>query len=284
MEKIDRIFISCDDNPLYMQFLPVVSMAWDKILGVKPTLAYVTDKPESEWKWINDYCKGVIRYPIDNNLPNGRCKTFVARLLMRNLFGDDICMVSDLDMLPLNAKSFTEILKGFNRDCLLVFGHNAYEFGDGDPKNKIFDPKLRKFPSCYNIATSKVWGDIVNPNNINDDDLVKSWYNIEYYDYRESVNKENFDDECLVRALIQKWNPNRDKIIGVDRRMERVGFMSDRLDRSKWRIDINKLKNGDYVDAHCPRPMNDYLPSVKVLTDYLGIELVILNGGELCRK
>lgn len=271
--NLDRVFISCDDNPLYIQFLPVVSMALDKMFGIKPTLAYVTDKPESEWKWMNNYCKDIIRYPIDNNLPNGRCKTFVARLLMRYLFNNDICMVSDLDMLPLSVTKFNNALSQYKDDHLLVYGYNAYEFGDGDPKSKIKDPQLRKFPSCYNIASSKTWKEIINPNNLSDDDLVKTWYNIEYYDYRESANKENFDDECLVRALVQKWNPNRDRVIGVDRKMESVGFMNDRLDRSRWKIDVNKLIHGVYVDAHCPRPMNSYLSSMKVLTDYLGIEL-----------
>ena len=60
MNKIDRIFISCDDNPLYIEFLPFISMAWDKLIGIKPTLAYVTDYPESKWLWMKDYCGDIL--------------------------------------------------------------------------------------------------------------------------------------------------------------------------------------------------------------------------------
>lgn len=288
MRKIDRILISSDDSPLYIQFLPIVSLAWQKILGIKPTIAYVTDKDEKSYAWMREYCQDIIPFEIDENLPNGRCKTFAARLIMRYKFGDDICMVSDIDMLPLSYK-FNTLLDNYIQDGLIIYGYNAYKFGDGDPDTSVRDPNLRKFPSCYTIASSKVWGEIINPEKLSDSELVKSWYNIRHYDHKESVNKPNFDDESLVRAMIQKWNPQREKIIGIDRAVSRYGehgaacCIDDRLDRSRWRIDENRLMNGTYIDAHCPRPMQNYLVSMERLAKYLEIPFITIEEN-ICQK
>ena len=279
MAKIDRVLLSCDDNPLYIQFLPIVSMAWQKILGIKPTLAYVTDKNESEYEWIRKYCEDVLIFKVDWSLPNGRCRTFVPRLIMRYKFGSDICMVSDIDMVPLSNR-FNNLLDRWESDKLISYGYNVFKHGDGDPKSPISDPDLRKFPSCYTIATSNIWKEIINPNNLDDDSLVKSWYNIKYYDYKEAVNTNDFDDESLVRAMVQRWNPKRDRVIGIDRDIvinkisRQFESMSDRLDRSKWNIDEEKLNNGIYIDAHCPRPMNDHIDSMKMLAKHIGIDFV----------
>ena len=279
MKKIDRVLISSDDNPLYIQFLPMVSLAWQKILGVKPTLAYVTDKTKAEWEWMEEFCQDILVYPVDKELPNGKCRTFAARMVMRDKFGEDVCMISDLDMVPLSNR-FQSLLENWSPEKLLVYGYNAYAYGDGDPLQPIHDPAMRKFPSCYCVASSKVWKEIVNPAGLTDAELINSWYNFRCYDHKEAINNENFDDESLVRALVQKWNPSRNKIIGVDRSIHHVGFMTDRLDRSNWINarnwpSINQdLLVSKYVDAHCPRPMKDYLHSMQLLADYLKIPFV----------
>ena len=278
--KINRIFISTDDNPLYIQFLPMFSLAWQRLLGIKPTVAYVGNL-DDKTHWMKEYCDDIIYYPKHNALPNGRCQTFAARMLMRYLYPDDICMISDIDMLPLNGRYFDELLANYSVEKFVSSGYNAYKFGDGDPKSTIKDPNLRKFPSCYTIATGKVWKEIINPNGLSDSDIVKSWFDIKYFDHKESVNDPNFDDESLMRALIQKWNPSRDRVIGIDRNIVRTGFMGDRLDRSNWRFNMDMLKGGKYIDAHCPRPMAKYADSMKLIAGYLDIPFVI--GGQ-CQR
>jgi hypothetical protein len=273
MKKVERILLSCDDNHLYLQFLPIVSLAWQKILGIKPTLAYVTDKPLEQYAWMKEYCQDIYTFPIDYDLPNGKCRTFAARMIIRYWFRNEICMVSDMDMIPLN-NIFQTILEKWSPEKLLVYGYNAYEFGDGDPLQPIRDPNLRKFPSCYTIATGDVWKEIINPLNLSDKDVIKQWYNINYYDHKESVNKENFDDESLVRCLVQKWNPTRERVLGINRNIHHVGFMLDRLDRSNWNVKWENLIKGFYIDAHCPRPMQNYLISMEMIAKYLRIPFV----------
>lgn len=265
--KINRVLISVDESD-YLDYLPVVSLAWQKLLGIKPTLALVTEK--SSLLNIDKYCQDVLYYDIDSRIPSGRCKTFVARMLMRYKFNDEVCMVSDIDLIPLSKHIFEQAMGLFKEDCFMSIGSNLFEFGDGDPMSKIVDPNLRKFPSCYTIAKSNVWKDLINPLGLNDYDLVSTWLNINEYDHKESANKENFCDESLIRLMIQKWNPARDRIIGIPRPLK--GFtLLDRIDKGKWRLDQNNLFNGKYVDAHCPRPLKKYVTDIILIAKYLDI-------------
>ena len=107
--KIDRILISSNDDPLYIQFLPIFSMSCEKIIGVKPTLAYVSNKPYSEWKWMEKYCNDILLFKHNPNVLTDRGMAFVARMIMRYKFGDDICMIGDIDLIPLNNDFFNWI-------------------------------------------------------------------------------------------------------------------------------------------------------------------------------
>ena len=42
--KIDRVILSSDTNPYYLDFWPIVAKAWVK-MGIKPTLALVGNEP-----------------------------------------------------------------------------------------------------------------------------------------------------------------------------------------------------------------------------------------------
>lgn len=272
---ISRILISSDDNPDYIQFLPIFSMACQKTIGIRPTLAYISEKPYSEWKWMVKYCQDILLFHHDKSVLTGRGMAFVARMLMRYRFGDEICMIGDIDLIPLNLDYFDHISTLISPDKFLSVGYNVFKYGDGDPNSHIHDPSLRKFPSCYTVATSKIWGEIINPLGLSDEDLVLTWKSIRTYDDKEAVDKDNFCDESLMRLLLQKWNPSRDRVVAVDRKMINTRMM-DRIDRSCWNIDVEKLKGKGYIDAHCPRPLSDHR-DIMLLTDYLGIPFIIGN-------
>jgi len=269
--KIDRILISSDNNPLYIQFLPVVSLAWQKLIGIKPTLAYVSYDNENI-DWAKEYCQDIVVYKFGPEIKRGSTATFCARLVVRTLFGNEICMVSDIDMIPLSKNIFVNLPSDFTRNKFLSIGYNVFKNGDGSPNDPaVRNSKLRKVPSCYTIASSKVWKEIINPNNVSEKEILKQYYNIRDYDSQEAIiNSGYFCDESLMRALLQRWNRDRSKVIGIDR-----NFSFDRLDRGNWNINTEKLYRGEYIDAHCPRPMSSYEESIKSLTKYLDIPYII---------
>ena len=270
--KIDRILLSGDDIGDYLQFLPIISLSWQKLLNIKPTLALVTNNKDDSWRWMENYCQDIIVYPNNNNFSRMATKVFLARLLIRQLFNEEICMVSDLDMLPLNASYFV-IPSNFTEDKFLSLTYDAFENGDGDPR-QVKQCNIRKVPSCYMVASSNTWKEIINPNNLSNEDLIKSWNGLKIFDYKEDVNAIDFCDESLVRTLVQKWNPSGNRIIGVNRGWIN-GIAEHRIDRSNWIIDNIKLKNNYYIDAHCPRPLIKYRDTIKKLTDYINIPFII---------
>jgi len=274
LNMIKHILISGDDNPNYLQYLPVTSLAWQKLLGIKPVFAYVTDNIDTP-PWMNEYCEEIIRYPNWDFIPSAAARTFCARMLLRYRYGDDLCMVSDLDMIPLDKTTFTKFPNTFISDKMLSIGYDVFKHGDGDPNSPPHAPEFRKFPSCYCVATSKVWQEIINPEYLSDIELLQSWVGLNEFDHKEDITKNNFCDESLVRALIQRWNPDRSRIIGVDRGSSAGSAMYRRLDRAHWHIDEKLINSGHYIDAHCPRPLSSYQDSIKKLCDYLGIDFVL---------
>lgn len=272
--KINRVLIGADDNPLYLPFLPIVSLAWQKLLGIKPTLAYVPSDGKIK-DWMKEYCQDIVVYDIPKEIKRGSAATFCARLLIRAIWKEDICMVSDLDMIPLQKDIFLNLPKNFTKDNFLSIGYDAFKNGDGSPTDPaVKNSNFRKFPSCYTIATSNVWKEIINPRDLAENELLNSWHDHRDFDAQESpVKSHYFCDESLMRALVQKWNPSRDRVIGVDRGAN-LGVMDGRIDRANWQVDKKKLEAGNFVDAHCPRPFSQYRDSLKLITDFLKIPFV----------
>ena len=274
MFKVNRIFISCDDQTEYKQFIPIVSLAWQKLLGIKPTLAYVTDTVESTWDWMKEYCADIVKFPVRKDLKNNCVRAYCARMIIRYKYPEDICMVSDLDMIPLNKEYFNNLPENYSLDKFVNLTYDAFLNGDGDAINLTYPLSMRKFPTCYSIATGKIWKEIINPEDLDDDLVIDSWNGLNVYDPKENINAPYFCDESLMRMLIQRWNPSRDKLIGIDRGLE-GGRVARRLDRSSWFIDEYKLQNNFYIDAHCPKPILQYQDDMKKLTNYLGIPFIL---------
>ena len=41
--KLDKVIMSCNDNPYYSDFWPLVSKVWKEKIGIDPVLVYVGD-------------------------------------------------------------------------------------------------------------------------------------------------------------------------------------------------------------------------------------------------
>jgi len=174
--------------------------------------------------------------------------------------GDAICMVNDIDLVPLQREYVVERLSHFDPDKLLGIG-TLNHIGLKD-----------KFTMGYTTAVSSVWNRIVNPNNLGYEDLVNSWRNIQHFDLQEAVNNlpadgvnpRGFSDESLLRYL-------RSREPSILNQIER-GFvpLQDGVDRAAWsNLDIDRLNRGGYVEAHLLRPLTKYIKEINVIADYI---------------
>ena len=243
--KIDKVIMSTNDSPTYIEFWPYISQAWKKLLGnnVEVVLGYVTDKSQEESSWLDLYGK-VIHFHKRHDIPDS----------------NQHCLLSDIDMLPLNADYFIKNSKYVNDNNIVIYSSDQ----SGIPA---------KYPICYLLAKGKVFKEIINPDNHDEDQLLTSWFDMQIYGEDEAINNTRFSDESLYRIFFERWgvlDKNKHRTVFLKRKWSK-NIARHRIDRAKWHIDMKKLRKGKYIDSHLVRPLHEHEENIKFLFDYLGI-------------
>lgn len=258
--KIDKVIMSTNDSPTYIEFWPYISQAWKKLLGnnVEVVLGYVTDKSQEESSWLNMYGK-VIHFHKRHDIPDSN-HAKVVRTLIASRYSNEYCLLSDIDMLPLNADYFIKNSKYVNDNNIVIYSSDQ----SGIPA---------KYPICYLLAKGKVFKEIINPDNHDEDQLLTSWFDMKLYGEDEAINNTRFSDESLYRIFFERWgvlDKNKHRTVFLKRKWSK-NIARHRIDRAKWHIDMKKLRKGKYIDSHLVRPLHEHEENIKLLFDYLGI-------------
>lgn len=256
----DRVIVSSDDSPAFLNFWPCVATAWQKFFAARPTLALLSNKSEddaliSRLKTFGDV---VVVSPADNiPIPN---QAKLARFIVASKMGDEVCMIEDIDTVPLQSKFVTEKLSVRFPDKILAVGHEVYE-----------KDHPGKFPVSNITARGSDFKQLFNPEGLNDADLLRSFIGMRVCDNKENIanHSSQFSDESLIRGLVHKHNLHH-----LIQRVERgVDIHSDWIDRSWWGIDQAKLKSGGYVCCNFLRPCREnsqqFIPIYEYLYGYL---------------
>lgn len=218
-----RAIVSSNENQLYLEFWPVVAKAWKKI-GIRPTLALVADKQIP----VDETIGHVIRFEPLPGVPTSFYAQ-VIRLLLPLYFEDDICLISDIDMIPLSASYFLDSAPTVHPDNFVVYRNKGY-----------FE---NKFPMCYNAARGKTFKEIFGITKEQIPNLVAQWYQLGF----------GWDtDEIMLYRYITTWPDFNERCTLLDH------TTSKRIDRSAWRYDEKLVANNWYIDAHCLRPYSKY--------------------------
>ena len=114
--RIDRVILSSNESKKYLDFWPIVSSAWKQI-GVEPTLIYTGKKELSNnnENILNFYIKGINSAFVAQNI----------RLLAPSLFPDDVCLISDIDNMPLSKSYFLENIIDVKDNNFVIFRPSA---------------------------------------------------------------------------------------------------------------------------------------------------------------
>ena len=251
--KIDKVIVSSNDDPLYLEFWPYVAKAWRKLLGddVEVVLGYLSDKPIDELSEHGTIMRFDRREDIiDKNMS----KLIRSLVVMRS--SDSYCLYADVDMLPLNGKYFSTNSELVTEDNIVLYSADQSGFPD-------------KFPICYMLSKGHVISEIINPDGLSEADLLDKWGSTKEY----IMDKPNFSDETFYKQFFKEWGVagrNKDRAVKLARGWTN-NMAHHRADRFRWDIDIAKLQQGGYIDAHLPRPLHDHFDSIKPLFDYLDI-------------
>lgn len=236
--KIDRVILGCDANPMYLEFWPMVAKTWKEIVGIQPTLALIAS---SDVK-IDESLGDVIRFEPIAGIPTA-FQAQIIRLLLPIYFPNEVCIISDMDMIPLQRDFFVHNLAPVALDNFVIFNDGG-KWIQGYPE----------YLMCYVAGLGKTFGEIFNIFSTEQvPKRIQEWYDL---------NQGWTSDQRILYSSVNNWDQTRIIKLGYDE--------PRRIDRAYWRYDKNLLKKRNYyVDSHLLRPYSTYKKEIDALLDVL---------------
>jgi hypothetical protein len=289
-----KIFLSTNENPLYVQFWPLIASAWTH-LGFEPVLALSTNKDISKWKWMEDYGE-VVHFKEHDKIPSGNWAKLV-RWWLYFRYENEVGIVSDIDMLPLQRDYFARVPDYYEADKHL--------FIKGTYDNSL----TGKFPGCYMTAKGSVWKEILNPDDKYADvfEWAKQFEGRQMYDLKEDplTPHHQFSEESLMRSVVLQWDPTSEKtirwarpggwqhdIFSTSLRVDRgawphnqshwniMGFGGDKSYPNNMAHPLHHNPHEDYyIDSHLLRPLQQYKDHIIPLIKYVGVSEELIELG-----
>lgn len=164
-------------------------------------------------------------------------------------FEDEVCIISDIDMLPLSRDYFVNSIQEFSDDTFVVYRDHAY------------GKTAHRFPMCYNAGKGSLYKSIFRLQSIADiPQTIKKWV-------EKGLGWNT--DELILTAYVRNWAAG----LGKCAFLGHTAMESRRIDRSNWTYDKAKISSDYYIDAHMVRPLDQYYSQIKALVDDLGLTL-----------
>lgn len=255
--KITKCLVACDLNDMYLDFYPLVRKYWKNVVGIDTVLILIAD--EIPYK-MNEFRDEIILFkPVDDihTAFQSQCIRILYPCLFRS---NENIIISDMDLIPLNQKYYTENVKDFDDDSFIVY------------RDVISEHK--QYPICFCLANSKIWKDIFNiKNEIDICDKLKLWYNMyDKYQISSAYSMSWACDQLQLFEYVNRWkngNCNRKliKLKDEDTNFKRLNRGKDIDDRENLENIKLMIKNEIFSDFHLPRPLNQYSTVLKYLLE-----------------
>ena len=251
---VDRVIVSADLNPQFLNFWPLAAASWEKNFGITPTLALVS---RSE---VNSELLGklsqfgeviVVVSNIQAPLPN---LAKLVRWYVACKLNDEVVTIEDIDTVFFHSSYLIQKLEHLKSERLLGIGNDVNQ-DDSDYRGK--------FPASNLTGRGRIFSEFFESSlGESFDDFVNRFRNMKAIDEREDPfnNPKNFSDESLIRAIRRK--SVQDLIVTIPRE---VDIQSDWMDRSWWPSD-GKIP-GRAILANMPRPLYNNQPKCQLIID-----------------
>lgn len=240
-----RIITATNDDKNYLQFADLVPHAWKKLIPeARIMVGHVSWQVNGELI-IPD--AEVRQFTPEPDIPTCNLAK-ISRLIMASEMGDEVCILTDMDMMPLSRYPFHGILTSKHNGALTCYGGDAYE-------------QEGRFPICYLIGTGNMFKALVNPKGLSYKALLDSWKR-RRLDHKDNISNLPFSDESLVRALIKENE--------IPMKVLKRGWVNNvakgRVDRTRWVM----LGKGA-IDAHLPKPYEKNRKKIAQLEKIVGV-------------
>lgn len=244
--KIKYAIMGSTLDPLYYDFWPIISKVWKEVFNITPVLGLICDENSD---FIEDEY-GLIKKIKSVEGTSDALQSQIVRFYLPTIL-DDICITSDIDMLPISKKYFIKDIEEFDSSKFYVMTSDNPEC----LRNK-------EYQMCYNLAHSEMFKKVLN---------IPS-------DWNELITFLNEKNEGLSREIIwttdqrflfEKINsfPEKEKLVLMNRGF---GWLAhNRIDRASWKYEDSEVLNGNYIDSHLLRPYKQFKTEIDNLINLL---------------
>lgn len=242
-----KVMMSCDNNPLYYQFWNEVSYVWNNIFGIEPVLIYIDDEDNET---LNEDNGKIVRINREKDIPvylQGQ----LARVYYTSLFQDEVCILSDIDIIPLSKDFFDKkkIENNVEEDSFYHLSPVKREFG--------------QLPMCYYVGHGKTFNNLFPNFTWREflENVISYDFNVNKLGYilPKHLHGNNlwFSDELFLFTKIREKNSKirlNNTYIRESQRISREQIMTVKYDS------IN-----NYIDCHMPRPYDIYQKQINYI-------------------
>jgi hypothetical protein len=242
---LSTVLASVNENDKYYMFIPKQIAFW-KRFGIKFVAIFVGEKiPDI----LESYKDNIILYDRNLNVNTAyiaqNIRIYYSGLL--DLPDDEMVMITDMDMLPVNDVYYKSGLEHVSKDDFVY-----YRYVEG---NQIF--------MCYNAAHPSCWSKVFGIKTIEDiDEKIQNNYKPDYNGV-PGCHGWCSDQEIMYKHLIHYENLC---ILNRDIRRLEYNVYQNHLENNK--VDFTS----QYDDFHAHRDYYRHEPLIKDLAKRLGIE------------
>lgn len=153
--RIDNVIFGVNADPMYYQFWNTVSKIFKVKFGIHPVLCFCGNvKPE--YNLGEDYGT-IIEFPIAEDVPEYLHATWV-RFYCAKMFPDAVCLLGDIDMLPISRNFYIDNLVDVSDDHFTHILADAYCPGDFDRwRQHVKDYTV---PAHHHVAKGSLYQDV----------------------------------------------------------------------------------------------------------------------------
>ena len=248
--KLDRVILSSNNNPRYLDFWPYVSKAWRDIIGIEPVLFFIG--PPNKVPELSKYGQ-VIQVCEHPNIDIVNQSQSI-RLWGSTKFPEENIIISDMDMLPINKGYFVDTIKDLPDDSIISYTSDVMKYG--------FYLKNPQLPMCYLAGRGETFISILGTSN------STSWES--FVEMLINPKLGPGPDQKFFYNRLLKWPHKSARYIGLERGWIEGKIATHRLDKINWPIENYEISN--YFDCHLPLPLSENANKCKELFIKTGIQ------------
>lgn len=233
---IDCVLTACNENPLYIDFIPIFIKAWKKhIPGIDVKIILIANDIPDRFKIYSD---NIILFPPIDNISTAFTGQYIRLLYPGILPYKNGVLITDMDMLPMSGEYYTENIKNIDDNKFVYY------------RDVLLDT-YQEIAMCYNVATPKTWSSVFKINTLQDIIIRLQEKNstIQYED-RHGGSGWSTDQKDFYK-FIMDWNNETQSFIYL--KDSETGYR--RLDRDEA---FYYNRNIRYSDYHALRPYSKY--------------------------